>query len=212
MKFGMGQDGIEVRVLDDTDFVSVVDLNRRHSKVMRHAKPGGYNSEFETSLVAGYLHKFDSHRVMLGAFQHNRLDCVISLFFWRTFPYYSISNLKMRSGATHLLSSRNNVLSACISGLLKLTEHRGFLRGYLIRSEDHWPADRIARRLQQTCAELTRYERLFELLVEKGTRPSYPFVWEMMGSRIWDHDLVLESISLRQEHRAVLGPGNRIAR
>ena len=192
---------LEVRRLDKRDVGTVMELNAAHNEVMRRAKPPGYDAGFRATLEERYLAGKDQC-AMFGAFREDRLDACVSVYLWSTFPYYSTGNLKVRPGTTNLFSCAPTPLGLCVQAVLRFTEARGRLRGYMVRSANHWPVDRVVRALERTVPELRRYHREIEVLVASGTRPEFPFVWQLMGQRVWDRDIVVEAVTLSQAGRA----------
>ncbi|MDP1966855.1 MAG: hypothetical protein Q8K93_32200 [Reyranella sp.] len=194
---------LSVRRLDRGDLEAVMDLNAAQGDVMRHDKPDSYNASFRASLEAHYLGDKD-RCALFGAYCGERLDACVSVYLWTTFPYYSTGNLKVRLGTTNLFSRTVTPLGLCVQTVLQFAESRGYLRGYMVRAADHWPVDRVVRSLERSVPELRRYHREIELRVPKGTKPAFPFVWSLMGQRLWDHDLVVEAVSLSEAARSAL--------
>ena len=192
---------LRLRQLDRADLDAVVDLNDAQGDVMRHGKPDSYDARFRESLEAHYLGD-DDRCAMFGAYRGDQLDACVSVYLWAAFPYYSTGNLKVRFGTTNLFSRAVTPLSLCIQAVLQFTESRGYLRGYMVRAADRWPGDRVVRSLERIVPELRRYHREIELRVPRGTKPGFPFVWSLMGQHRWDHDLVVETVSLSQLARA----------
>lgn len=193
---------LSVRRLDRGDLEAVVELNAAQGDVMRHGKPDSYDANFRASLETHYLGG-DRQCALFGTYSGDRLDACVSVYLWAAFPYCSTGNLKVRFGTTSLFSRATTPLGLCIQAMLQFTEARGYLRGYRLRAADHWPVDRVVRLLERSVPELRRYHRQIEVRIPRGPKPALPFVWSLMGQRRWDHDLIVETVSLTQDARVI---------
>ncbi len=192
------------RRLVSDDLADIVTLNRAHDDVMRHGKPSQYDEAFERSMRTSYLSGSSRNHAVFGAFIGNRLDAYLSIFLWNEFPYFSIGNLKTRPGSVNLFAAQANAFGACAEAALRFTEASGVFRGYMIRAAQRWPAARVRRSLVRSIPAVDRYHYEVEFVVPKGTRPPYPFAWNIMGQRTWEQDLAVEALTLKQECRESL--------
>jgi hypothetical protein len=202
---------ILTRRLFEADLPAIRELNRTHGDVMRKAKPATYDHAFEASLRSTYLSPTDGNGLLVGTFTGSRLDVLLSLYFWRGFPYFSIANLKTRPGIVNLFAGPSSALGSCVEAALQLVENRRTWRGYMIHALQRWPAHRVRRSLARAFPIVERYHYEIELFVPGRTRPPYAFAWELMGHQTWPQDLVIETMTLKQEHRMSLPPSVRRA-
>lgn len=192
------------RILSANDAEAVLELNRAHHRVMRKEKPPDYDARFERALFSSYLNADNKSYVMFGGFLNDRLAVCLSIFFWNSFPHYTIGSLKT-DGRLNLFTTQPTPFSSCVLSMLRYAEAQGYYRYYYIRAAQGWPVERIMSRIEHSIPEVRRYHREAELFVPRRTMPSFPFVRQMMADRVWPQDLVVESMTLMQRYRPRLG-------
>lgn len=178
------------RILDQGDFDSLSGLYRSKNRWMESPVSDEFMEENLEVARKNYLSRESDRRILLGTFADSRLVFSGGLYLWFDLPFCTIVRLV---GDTTELDSRAVVkaMTSLFDGFLNEIEKRQIGRFYLLTSAHHLSSmAKIGRFLPRLRRD---YAMTVEEVVPAGARPRFPYVWSIMGEKVWPVTLVIRA-------------------
>lgn len=139
--------------------------------------------------LLAYLEDHSDSRALYGIFCEGRLNAVAAVYFMPELPWASLVYLKTDSGLP--AGERMNTLCGLVDFSFWQMEKRGCVRVFMANEmKQRGPFHNaklypLVRRLPR----LQRYSFISEGFVSAGTRPAFPYQWQLMGAELSAVDL-----------------------
>ena len=188
------------RVLQKSDLDSILEVNLTHKKVMGIHKHASYDEAFLQKLP----NYFDNpSRYILGSFLDNTLVSYLCVIQWSSHPYWTFLGAKSRPfiGGS-LFQPINNGLSVLTSKIIKHEIKRGRSAFWYLTSARQ---NRGYRNNWRLSVHELRDFLFISRTIRAGYEPKDQFIWDLMGKRVWNEDLVVRTGVLKGKE-SVLEP------
>jgi hypothetical protein len=84
---------------------------------------------------------------------------------------------------------------------LSYHEALGIYRFFFSRSASSWPQQKVAHKFYEKAPLFNRYTRVIEAVVKAGNLTTHPFFNNLLGNKVWSHDIAIEHVFLKQKFR-----------
>jgi hypothetical protein len=187
---------ITVKICDETHLKQAVAMTQLKDKIGGAERP--YQADYE--LVLKKYVSSNSHYVMLGAFDGEELLAFICIAFWRNEDPSWFIVFMFTKVFTSTFSFKRPEIGLLIKTAFEIAEHRHYWKYYYSIAKKH---ETIYDRLWQknSFVGTGRYDLKIETEVPAETPIERERFWRLIGSRVYEVDVVIKSRILKPEMR-----------
>lgn len=186
------------RLLEPEDKDALVALATQRNTLMKHQRPEDFNEVMIKSFDR-YLDPNVLLNLAWGTFdsETNELLSAVLVVCWQNFPYFNINYIFSKPMAENLTPKGPLILN--MKAMLTWAYQQKLYRFYIVKNEGN--DEGYFSKPKHLVPELKDWFIVVEDVIEPNQKSRWPFIWNLMGQRIWDFRIVVYSYTLKQSAR-----------